>query len=294
VSILNSFHGNIQFTYEVEQDGKIPFLDVNVINNNGLVETTVYRKPTNTELYLHWESFAPITWKRGTVKTLVRRAYTICSNSDHLNNELKHLKHVFTKINGYPLWIINQVFQEIKDTYNNRIINESSQNVANNNENEKKHLLILPYKGDQGKNVIKSMVNTITRALPEPEKIQVVYTSTKLGSAFQIKDQTEKKHMHDLVYMASCNDCDATYVGETARRFNERIKDHSGRDHNSHVYCHLVSKNHAITVIDNFKILYKGFKNNAYKRKISEALFIQELKPSLNAQEKSIPLKLLN
>ena len=30
------------------------------------------------------------------------------------------------------------------------------------------------------------------------------------------------------------------------------------------------------------------------KRKLSEALFIKELKPTLNKKEKSVPLKLLN
>ena len=37
-----------------------------------------------------------------------------------------------------------------------------------------------------------------------------------------------------------------------------------------------------------------GFKNNSFKRKISEALLIKQIKPSLNVQEKSLELKLFN
>ena len=37
-----------------------------------------------------------------------------------------------------------------------------------------------------------------------------------------------------------------------------------------------------------------GFKNNSFKRKISEALLIKEINPSVNVQEKSIELKFFN
>ena len=33
----------------------------------------------------------------------------VCSNEPLLEKELKHLKHVFHKINGCPWWVIDQV-----------------------------------------------------------------------------------------------------------------------------------------------------------------------------------------
>ena len=45
---------------------KVLFLDVLLIRNGNIMETTVYRKPTNSEFYLNWKSFAPETWKQGT------------------------------------------------------------------------------------------------------------------------------------------------------------------------------------------------------------------------------------
>ena len=52
-----------------------------------------------------------------------------------------------------------------------------------------------------------------------------VYTSRKLGSVFNIKDQTKLVHKHDLTYLVKCpeNTCSETYLGETARRLSERI-----------------------------------------------------------------------
>ena len=65
--MLNGFHRNIQFTYEVETDSKISFLDVLVIrDSSNNINTTVYRKSTNNDIYLNWESFAPGKWKWGT------------------------------------------------------------------------------------------------------------------------------------------------------------------------------------------------------------------------------------
>ena len=56
LSILSSFHQNIEFTYELEEDGKINFLDVMLIRTNGTLQTTIYRKSTHNCVYLHWNS----------------------------------------------------------------------------------------------------------------------------------------------------------------------------------------------------------------------------------------------
>ena len=53
VNQLNSFDENIQFTFEMEEENKLAFLDVMVIRNkNGTINTTAYRKATNTDIYI--------------------------------------------------------------------------------------------------------------------------------------------------------------------------------------------------------------------------------------------------
>ena len=50
VNQLNSFDENIQFTFEMEEETKLAFLNVMVIRNtNDTINTTVYQKPTNTD-----------------------------------------------------------------------------------------------------------------------------------------------------------------------------------------------------------------------------------------------------
>ena len=111
---LNSFHKNIKFTTEIEKDNTIFFLHILIITKFGKIEITVYRKKTNTDLYMNWYSFAPKRWKWGTLKTLVRRAHINCSTEKHLKEELNHIRKIFYETNNYLNWVITNVFREIK------------------------------------------------------------------------------------------------------------------------------------------------------------------------------------
>ena len=81
---LNSYQTNIKFTIEIETENKTSFLDVLLIRNNSLISTEVYRKNTNAEIYINWKSFASKNWKWGALKTLVTRAFDICSTDEYL------------------------------------------------------------------------------------------------------------------------------------------------------------------------------------------------------------------
>ena len=87
ISMLNSFQKNIQFNYEVKSNAKLPFLDMLLIRNYNDISTTVYRKESNSDVYLDCDSFTPSSWKRGTLQTLVETAYLICSTQSLLEKK---------------------------------------------------------------------------------------------------------------------------------------------------------------------------------------------------------------
>ena len=89
LSVLNNFHPKIKFTYEMQVESKLAFLDILLHRDGHEVITTVYRKVTNNDVYLNWHSFCPREWKRRTFKSLVQQAYIICSSSHLLKEELK-------------------------------------------------------------------------------------------------------------------------------------------------------------------------------------------------------------
>ena len=63
---------NIQFTCKVEQDKKLPMLDViTERQTDGSLKTSVYRKKTHTDQYLNFESHQPLHQRLGVVRTLL-------------------------------------------------------------------------------------------------------------------------------------------------------------------------------------------------------------------------------
>ena len=71
---LNLFYPNIKFTYEIENNSHLLFLDVLFLRNGTHLNATAYRKNTNNDQYIHWNALAPISWRRGTLRTLVNKA----------------------------------------------------------------------------------------------------------------------------------------------------------------------------------------------------------------------------
>ena len=53
--VLSSFHDNIKFTYEQENNYRLSFLEVLFIRNFEKLNTTTFRKDTHNDLYLHWD-----------------------------------------------------------------------------------------------------------------------------------------------------------------------------------------------------------------------------------------------
>ena len=246
-----------------------------------MISTKVYRKNTNTDIYINWKSFAPNNWEWGTLKTLVTRAFDICSTDEYLKEELEHIRKVFHYRNNYPLWVINKVIDDAEKF--------PSANENDSSNNEKIHRLMLPYQGDKGSNLLKSMKRYVSQLLPEHTKLEITFKGKKLNSCFSIKDKTKFEH-HDLVYYLKCTEpsCRDNYEGETGHGIIERLKDDSGRDHASHMVEHNIESSRTDGNTANIKIIDMNLGNNKRKWKIAESFWIKDLRPTLNVQEKSI------
>ena len=114
----------------------------------------------------------------------------------------------------------------------------STEIYLHENENKKIHCLLLPYQANEYCNIIKS-INKCVNA-----KIEVTFKSTKLSRCFSVKQKIDFEQNHDLIYHTKCPEltCIDDYVGESARRIIERIKDLSGRDYTSHDLKHGIEK----------------------------------------------------
>ena len=89
---LNSISSEIKIMMEFEQKGIIPFLDVLVIRKeDGTLGHQVFKKKTHTESYLHANPYHHPSQKIRVLRS---------SDTDHLNEDIKHLASISTDI-GY-------------------------------------------------------------------------------------------------------------------------------------------------------------------------------------------------
>ena len=92
---FNTCHQSMSFSIEQEKDGKLCFLDVQVSPQEGHFVTTVYRKPTFSAVYMHFESFLPTIYKFVVIYSLVYCCFKICSDWIKFLEELNFLKQIF-------------------------------------------------------------------------------------------------------------------------------------------------------------------------------------------------------
>ena len=103
---------------------------------------------------IYTESFTPDSWNRGALKTLLFTAHAISLNKKLSENEVKHLKHAFITINGFPPCIVSQVINRVENEVSTIQI---SQSIINSEPlNVKQHNLILPYKKKNSEHALKT------------------------------------------------------------------------------------------------------------------------------------------
>ena len=148
---INNQDPHIQFTVEEPtQQGTLPFLDTLVtIESNNTFSTTVYRKPTHTDQYLHWDSNHHITAKQSVYNTLAHREKAVTSTKETLDKELQHIRGALQACQ-FPNWALNQLHQRFpknNQTYQdtNGTNNSIKDNNTNNNIKKRNVSLVVPY-----------------------------------------------------------------------------------------------------------------------------------------------------
>jgi hypothetical protein len=239
---------------ELEENKSIPFLDVLIIRkHDGSLGHKVFRKKTHTDSYLHVNSHHHPSQKMGVLYTLARRATRI-SDDEHIEQEINHLTKVFKNI-GYMDKDIKKVM---------KIEERGSHSRNNQSSNIKVHL---PY--------IQGVTDKIAKILKRKE----ITTSFKPLMTIRqrmrsVKDPIDQRQEKG-VYKVSCS-CGKSYIGETGRSFQIRIKEHEGdiknkRIHTSALVEHSLKTKHHVCLEDTM-ILAK--ENHYYKRRFREALEI--------------------
>lgn len=94
----NQHHSNIKFDYKIGQS--LPFLDVFLMNNNGILSTSVYHKPTAEPYVVPFISDHPRHVFSNVVQTALTRAIRYSSSFQAYEHERRTIKLTLL-YNGY-------------------------------------------------------------------------------------------------------------------------------------------------------------------------------------------------
>ena len=182
--------------------------------------------------------------------------------------------------NNYP---IDFIFRTIRDRIKSVI---QRINIPNNVHNDQKNqndrgpsYFTVPYFDN-----VSNKFRDITRDID----VRISFFSlNKLNNIIKThKDKLSHTSHSNIVYKINCNDCNASYVGQTGRQLNTRIKEH--RNHiNRNTSTKSVITEHKINFQhefdwDNIEIL--DHEPNYHKRLVSEMIHIKRQKNSINMQ----------
>ena len=289
LDFINTFHSNINFTMDIESNNQLPFLDILISRSNGKFLTGIYRKDTFTGLGLNFYSFCPIAFKFNSCKTLLFRAFSLCSDWMKFHDEISFLNLYFTK-NCYPSHLFNCIVKKFLD-------NIFKPKVAIPNVPKKLMYVPLPYMKNSS-SVQNELTLAFSKLYPYVKFHFIFKNPLTIGSLFRFKDTLPELMRSFVVYKFSCPKCNfGTYIGCSKRLLKVRIDSHMGVSHrtgsilsckeNSAIRCHTVSCRIPIQYT-HFKILSQT--TNSFSLPFLESLFIKQLSPTLNNQTSSVPL----
>ncbi|XP_064488312.1 uncharacterized protein LOC135400400 [Ornithodoros turicata] len=206
-SVLNSIAPSINFTYETEQNGKLPFLDVCARRcSSGDIQTCVYRKRCDTGGFLGFDSHRPTEHKWSVVRTLFHRSEQLSSCTELQAPEDATITDYLDK-RGYPRRFIEDSRKRMQ-TSGPRDGNRTRQ-----------ARVVIPY--------VEGVSQSIRRASLPLDIRTTLKQHVKLRSVIsKPKDPVPPEDQSGVVYKVQCQDCDTCYFGDTGRKRNTRFKEH--------------------------------------------------------------------
>lgn len=204
---INSIHPKLKFTHEIEKDGKLPFLDMEIIHIGLRLESRWYNKPTDTGVILNFHAQAPNSYKRNLVQGFVHRIFNTCSSWDHFNESLDKAKKVLEN-NQYPSTFYLPIIEETVEKILRPPI-EASQ--TKRGQVQGGYMLLIQYRGHPTEQFIKKLkqCNAPVSPVITLRKLKTVLPSLKAVIPMPVRSH--------VVYQVSCPGCGACNVGQTAR-----------------------------------------------------------------------------
>lgn len=277
-------HSVLKFTYEVEINKKIPFLDIMVTRSPESLSTTVYRKPTNSNECLNYNSLCPNSYKNSVIRYFLHRAHAVTSSWELFHLEVQRIRQVLVN-NNFPISIIDSQIQKFLDSKFDR-------GEARARTTDEVRLFYRGQFSSNYKNEERELKQAVRRNVAPTDgrkrlNIMIYYRNNKLRSLFICNKMFKSSTNDHVVYQYQCNQvgCNSSkYIGYTtmtlAKRFYTHVQTGAIRLHNKDRHD---TKPLTAELLENTTVLYKAA--TKIDLTIAEAILIKEKQPILNQQD---------
>ena len=151
-----------------------PSLGFEIVKNGTILETQVYRKPTNTGLLLHYQSHADVRYKESLIKTMLHRAKSLSSTDEYFQ-----LHSIFTRL-GYPISLINSIIKNFD--------HGSPTRGQDSTTTDKITHINIPFKDLKSTSAVRKQLKELNRKINHVT-IQLIFTSRKLEQDLKPKEK---------------------------------------------------------------------------------------------------------
>jgi hypothetical protein len=214
LTIFNGYNKNLKFTMELEDDGRLPYLDVELIRQeDGRILTKWFSKPMASNRLLNFKSNHTLKQKLNTALNLMRRVCHLTTINTAREN-LPLIRSILEK-NNYPVCLIHKLFNEF---------------ITKKSENEKtEKRLEIKYRTFPNVASLTDKLIKCVREFDSNIKICPKNFKTVKNLHSRVKDDIETLMQTMLVYGISCLDCLEIYLGMTyQQRLLKRGEQHFG------------------------------------------------------------------
>ena len=278
-------NSKLNFTYEMNTNNKLPFLDVLVNNTNNSFSSTVYHKPTDLGTCLNNLSQCTDKYKSSVINDYLNRAFSISTNWTQFHSEIQHIKQTLVN-NNYPCIMIDNKIKAFLEKLHSPQVQQNTSTIPIYFQNQ----MHSNYKTDE--RVIKDIVMKNTQCNNPDTKLNlIIYYKNPKTSNLVLKNNMSppptKLQTSNVVYKFICpyqhGEAEESYIGETTTSLSRRLTMHK---QSGSIQTHFQETHHVnVTreqLTENTTILAK--ENNKQKLLITEALLILKENPTLNIQ----------
>ena len=241
---LNDVHERVQFTREEEEENSIAFLDVLVTRKeDGTLSTSVYRKPSNTNICIKPQSCQAPNVAAASFKSELCRCYRLCTTPEQTQKEIEFTVNLYED-NGHKRDTLKHIADNYKPPPQKPFKKRTTQTykqkcAAAECEAQTKDLFDqLPFRNanfvDEEDRLfacikyVPEVANQLRNTLKKAGVATTFTSGTSLKDIFCGKNTTHaprEKKKGIYKYTCSCSD-KAVYIGQTNRSCETRWKEH--------------------------------------------------------------------